>query len=55
MGALRKRMDFARECDNNMRLVQIYDYDIIDQHSEDVALWKALSSQYQSNCRNRPN
>lgn len=37
--ALKKRIEFARECDNNMTLVQIYDYDIIDQHSEDVRLW----------------
>lgn len=33
LSALKKRMEFARECDSNMTLVQIYDYDIIDQYS----------------------
>lgn len=39
LNSLKKRIGFARECDNNMTLVQIYDYDIIDQYSEDLALW----------------
>jgi hypothetical protein len=27
-----------------MTLVQIYDYDIVDQYSEDLALWEALAA-----------
>ena len=27
-----------------MTLVQIYDYDIIDQYSEDLSLWETLNT-----------
>jgi hypothetical protein len=44
LSALQKRIEFAKECDNNMTLVQIYDYDIIDQYSEDLSLWDTLNT-----------
>lgn len=37
-----------KECESVSTLVKIYDYDIIDAHSDEAGLWSNIPSQ--SNC-----